>query len=190
MKAILSLIISGALVVSGYAQTRNVLVGTNNTVVQPTNFWSADASNARTGLGLGTAATNPASAFQPSSATLSNLASSNAVNLTNLRATNLVGLIPTSNIPPTTLTNIGGTLAITQGGTGATNIGNARTNLGATSIGDAVFTAINAATARTTIGALSTNDNGAGLTNLTADNITGTVALASNVTGTIAITNG
>lgn len=207
MKAILSLIISGALVVSGYAQTRNVLVGTNNTVVQPTNFWSADASNARTGLGLGTAATNDASAFQPSSATLSNLASSNAVNLTNLRATNLVGLIPTSNIPATTLTNIGGTLAITQGGTGATNIGNARTNLGATSIGDAVFTATNAAAARTAIGALATNGdatnltnfpanllrtngNGSGLANLTAANITGTVALASNVTGTIAVSNG
>jgi hypothetical protein len=54
MKIILSLIISGALVVSGFGQTRNVLVGTNNAVVQPTNFWSADASNARTGLGLGT----------------------------------------------------------------------------------------------------------------------------------------
>lgn len=207
MKAILSLIVSGALVVSGYAQTRNVLVGTNNTVVQPTNFWSADASNARTGLGLGTAATNPASAFQPSSATLSNLASSNAVNLTNLRATNLVGLIPTSNIPSTTLTNISGTLAVTQGGTGATNIGNARTNLGATSIGDAVFTATNAAAARTAIGALATNGdatnltnfpanllrtngNGSGLANLTAANITGTVGLASNVTGTVAISNG
>jgi hypothetical protein len=53
MKYILSLIIGGALVVSGFGQTRNVLVGTNNAVVQPTNFWSADASNARTGLGLG-----------------------------------------------------------------------------------------------------------------------------------------
>ena len=52
MKIILSLIIGGALVVSGFGQTRNVLVGTNNAVVQPTNFWSADASNARTGLGL------------------------------------------------------------------------------------------------------------------------------------------
>jgi len=130
MKYILSLIISGALVVSGFGQTRNVLVGTNNAVVQPTNFWSADASNARTGLGLGTSATNPASAFQPSSATLSNLAASNGGNLTNLQSANLVGIIPASNIPSTTLTNISGTLSIASGGTGATNAGGARTNLG------------------------------------------------------------
>lgn len=129
MKSLLAILISSALVVSGYSQTRNVLVNTNNVVIQPTNFWSADASNARVGLGLGSAATNPASAFQPSSATLSNLASSNAVNLTNLRATNIVGTIPASNIPTTTLTNISGTLAIVSGGTGATNAATARTNL-------------------------------------------------------------
>jgi hypothetical protein len=171
MKTILSLIISGALVVSGYAQTRNVLVGTNNSVVQPTNFWSADASNARSGLGLGTAATNPASAFQPSSATLSNLASSNAVDLTNLRSTNIVGTIPASNISSLSLTgipatnivgtvalasNISGTLAITNGGTGATNAATARTNLGATTIGNALFTATNSAAAIDAIG-ISTN---------------------------------
>ena len=153
MKTLLSLIISAALVASGYSQTRNVLVGTNNAVVQPTNFWSADASNARSGLGLGSSATNPSSVFQPSSVTLSNLASSNAVNLTNLRATNIVGVIPSSNIPSTTLTNISGTLAIASGGTGATNAINARANLGSTTVGDALFIATNPASARTTIGA-------------------------------------
>jgi hypothetical protein len=127
MKFILSLIIGGALVVSGFGQTRNVLVGTNNAVVQPTNFWSADAINARAGLGLGSAATNPASAFQSSSTALSNLATSNGSGLTNLQATNLVGLIPASNIPTVTFTNIGGTLSIVSGGTGATNSANART---------------------------------------------------------------
>jgi hypothetical protein len=100
MKIILSLIISGALVVSGFGQTRNVLVGTNNVVVQPTNFWSADASNARSGLGLGSAATNQSSAFQPSSTTLSNLSSGSFI------------------------------ISITNGGTGASNAATARTNLG------------------------------------------------------------
>ena len=152
MKTLFSLIILAALVVSGYSQTRNVLVGTNNAVVQPTNFWSADASNARSGLGLGSAATNPASAFQPSSATLSNLASNNGSALTNLQATNLVGLIPTSNIPSILLTNIG-TTTIAQGGTGATNAANARANLGSTTVGDALFIATNPASALTTIGA-------------------------------------
>jgi hypothetical protein len=252
MKIILSLIIGGALVVSGFGQTRNVLVGTNNAVIQPTNFWSADAVNARAGLGLGSAATNPATAFQPSSLNLSNIAANNGGGLTNLNATsivgvvsvaqggtgatnasdartalglgtaatnpatafqssstvlsnlatgnggalsnlqstNLVGLIPASNIPSVTFTNLAGTLAINQGGTGATNATDARQNLGVTTVGDAVFTATNATAARTAIGALASNDNGAGLTNLTAANITGTVGLASNVSGVVAIANG
>ena len=94
MKKLLSIIISAALVVSGYSQTRNVLVGTNNTVVQPTNFWSADASNARSGLGLGSAATNAASAFQPSSSILSNLVSGGALTFSNITVgiSNVTGL--------------------------------------------------------------------------------------------------
>jgi hypothetical protein len=136
MKNLIALLISGALVVSGHSQTRNVLVGTNNAVVQPTNFWSADASNARTGLGLGTAATNPATAFQPSSSVLTNLAFSNAVNLTNLRATNIVGTVALAS-------NVTGTVAISNGGTGATNNGLARTNLG---LGWSALTNSNAST--------------------------------------------
>jgi hypothetical protein len=299
MKYIFSLIIGGALVVSGFGQTRNVLVGTNNAVVQPTNFWSADASNARSGLGLGSAATNPASAFQPSSsnlsnvaandgvgltnlnatnlvgtlsvskggtgstnasdarlslglgtastnpatafqpssAALSNLASSNGGILTNLQAENLVGIIPASNISTVNFTNIAGTLSIASGGTGATNIANARQNLGSTTVGDAIFTASNAVAARATLslGTASTSDitsfqpananltnlstnngsslsgisisgivnlqsnldtklaingNASGLTNITAANINGTVALASNITGIVSISNG
>jgi hypothetical protein len=163
MKYLLSLIIGGALVVSGFGQTRNVLVGTNNAVVQPTNFWSADAVNARSGLGLGTAATNPASAFQPSSLVLSNLASSNAVNLTNLRATNVVG-----------------TLSITQGGTGSTNAADARTAFG---LGTA---ATNPASAFQPSSAVLSNlatSNGANLTNIAASNIVGAVAVVNGGTG-------
>jgi hypothetical protein len=143
MKYILSLIISGALVVSGFGQTRNVLVGTNNAVVQPTNFWSADASNARTGLGLGTAATNPATAFQPADSDLNALASNNGGSLTNLQSTNIVGIIPASNIATVNFSNLGGTLAISSGGTGATNAGGARTNL---SLGWSALTNTNSAT--------------------------------------------
>jgi hypothetical protein len=65
-----------------------------------------------------------------------------------------------------------------------------RTGLGFNTNLSALWDATNAATARTAIGALATNGNGSAVTNLTAANITGTVALASNVTGTIAISNG
>jgi hypothetical protein len=138
MKYLLSLIISGALVVSGFGQTRNVLVGTNNAVVQPTNFWSADAVNARSGLGLGTAATNPASAFQPSSAVLSNLAAGSGIAITNISASNIVGAV-----------------AVVNGGTGATNAGGARTNL---ELGASWLTNTNVTNFRTAIGLGATND--------------------------------
>jgi hypothetical protein len=155
MKSLLAIFISSVLVVSAYSQTRNVLVNSNNAVVQPTNFWSVDASNARTGLGLGSAATNPASAFQPSSGVLSNLASSNAVNLTNLRATNVVG-----------------TLSLTQGGTGATNAATARTAFGLDTA------ATNPASAFQPSSAVLSNlatSNGANLTNIQASNLVGTI---------------
>jgi hypothetical protein len=97
----------------GLAQTRSVLVGTNNVVTQPTNFWSANASSATSGLGLGSAATNPASAFQPSSSVLTNLSSNNGGSLTNINTSSLVGSV-----------------AIANGGTGATNPTDARINLG------------------------------------------------------------
>ena len=202
MKTILSLIISGALVASGYAQTRNVLVGTNNAVVQPTSFWSADASNARSGLGLGSAATNASSAFQPASSALTNLVSGNGGALTNLQSTNLVGLIPTSNIPATTLTNISGTLAIISGGTGATNASNARVNLGATTIGNALFVSTNSESARSIIGALSTNGDAINLTNFppillrtngsaaSLTNFPNEVFALSNSTGVLSLLNG
>ncbi len=191
MKKILSLVISAALIVSGYAQTRNVLVGTNNAVVQPTNFWSADASNARTGLGLGTAATSNSSAFQPSSLALSNLASSNAVNLTNLRATNVVG-----------------TLSLAQGGTGSTNAADARTAFG---LGTAATNLASAFQPSSTVLSNLASNNAADLTNVRATNIVGssfsltssvlsnlangngmglTNLTAANITGTLSIVNG
>ena len=149
MKNLLIAILSFGLLVSANAQTRSVLVGTNNTVVSPTNFWSADASNARIGLGLtlsaltntnnnnfrnaiglGSAATNPSSAFQSPSLALSNLVSGNGGALTNLQATSLVGVIPATNIGAVNFSNLSGTLTISSGGTSATNASQARSNLG------------------------------------------------------------
>jgi hypothetical protein len=134
MKSILTTIVFLALAVAGLAQTRNVIVNTNGVVQSPTNFWSADASNARTGLGLGSAATNPATAFQPSSSVLTNLANNNGSSLTNLSAAGVVGILATNGngagLTNLTAANITGTIAISNGGTGATTDGGARTNLG------------------------------------------------------------
>jgi len=66
----------GVLVTStAYPQAaRTVMVQSNNAaLLYPTNLWSANAPQARAGLGLGSAATNPASAFQPASSALSNI---------------------------------------------------------------------------------------------------------------------
>ena len=165
MKPILTIFILLSLVVLGLAQTRNVVVGTNGAVVSPTNFWSADVTNARSGLGLGTAATNPATAFQPSSTVLSNLASSNGGSLTNLTASNVTG-----------------TIAISNGGSGATTAGGARTNLGL------VLTALtntDVTNFRTAIGVGVTNDVG-----FNSIAVTNAAATRTNLgLGWIALTN-
>lgn len=140
-----------------------------------TGLTNSSASAFRTALELGTAATNPATSFQASSSTLSNLATANGGSLTNLQSTSLVGIIPASNIATVNFSNLGGTLSIASGGTGATNAANARQNLGSTTVGDAVFIATNATTARTAL-ALGTAATSAVTDFLAA--------------GTVAITNG
>ena len=134
---LISKLISLALVCAAPAAfgQRAVMVNSNNGILAyPTNFWTINASNARTGLGLGSAATNPAYAFQPSSTMLSNLASSNGGNLTNISISNVIGVLATNGngagLTNLTASNITGTIAISKGGSGATNAANARTNIG------------------------------------------------------------
>lgn len=59
MKIFATLLFFFLFLTGAFSQTRNVLVNTSSVVVQPTNFWSANASNARTGLGLVAYTTNP-----------------------------------------------------------------------------------------------------------------------------------
>lgn len=159
MKSILTTIVFLALAISGFAQTRSVIVNTSGVVQSPTNFWSADVTNARSGLGLGTAATNPASAFQPSSATLSNLSSGNGSGLTNVTASSISSSLAISNTTGLqsaldsklatngnttgTASNVTGVVALANGGTGGTNAASARTSLGSTTVGGNIFTLAN-----------------------------------------------
>ncbi len=138
------------------AQTVNLTVVSDTNRVIRTNFTIGNAQV----TGLGSAATNPASAFQPANATLTNLASNNAVDLTNVRASNVVGTVALAS-------NMVGILAISNGGTGSQTASNARTALG---LGTA---ATNAATAFQPASAALTNlanNDGAALTNLSATN--------------------
>ena len=186
MKAIFCLIISAALAVSGYSQTRNVLVGTNNAVVQPTNFWSADVTNARSGLGLGSSATNAASAFQPSSYILSNLVSGGALTFSNItiEITNVTGLQTALNGKLGT----NPTLAIS-------NINNLQTTLDGKLGTNPTLQISNISGLQTNLDSkLSPTGSAANLTNFPtvalASNITGTAALATNVTGVVDLANG
>ena len=65
----------------------------------------------------------------------------------------------TSIISATTSSPFAGVLPISQGGTGATTASSARTNLGATGIGSAVFTAASTADGRTALAAAASGAN-------------------------------
>lgn len=111
---------------------------------------ASDAATARTNLGLNSAATNSANAFQPASSVLTNLSLNNGSSLTNLAISNVVNLqssldsklatngsaanltsFPTLNQNTTgTASNVTGVVSITNGGTGTNTQAGARTALG------------------------------------------------------------
>ena len=97
------------------------------------------ASGIRTHLGLGTAALTNTGTSAGNTVVLDGTAKLPAVDgsqLTNITATIV------------DVTSATGTLPVLHGGTGATTAGGARTNLGSTTVGDAVFTAATVAAAQ------------------------------------------
>lgn len=176
----------------------SITLGTNSIFVFDKISFSGSPSNAianaaatRTNLGLGSAATNDAAAFQPASANLTNLASNNGSGLTNIPSTNIVDSTSIGRSLLTAATAAAGRTAL--GGTsfgGAIFAGtsaNAKPTLIASILGFSVtnnlgfdssltnlWTATNAASAATAIGLGSTN-------NVTFSNVTvnGTFVFAS-----------
>jgi hypothetical protein len=185
--------------------------GATNAETARTNFglvWSgltnADAAGFRTALSLGTAATNEASAFQPASSALTNLAVNNAASLTNFPAellrTNGDGgaltnvQVDLNAVLPSYSNNVGKVLSVAAG----------ETNVEWTAISNTVTDGSLITNFPSYL--LQTNGSAAGLTNFPADllrtngsaasltsfptfnqNTTGT---ANNVTGTVQIANG
>lgn len=84
---------------------------------------------------------------------------SGAATLVTQGATAILYCDGTNIISATTSAAFAGILPVTQGGTGATTASGARTNLGATGTGSALFTAASAGSARSTISAAASGAN-------------------------------
>ena len=135
-------------------------------------------SDFRTAIGLGTAATNPATAFQPASANLTNLASNNGANLTNIPLAGVNGALAT-NGSAANLTNFPASLLTTNGN------GAGLTNVTASSVSSALAISNTTGLQSALDSKLATNGNTTG----TASNVTGVVALVNGGTGANNATN-
>ena len=92
-----------------------------------------------------------------------------------------------TNVVEADTNNLSSPVAVSQGGTGATSAGTALVNLGGTSLGIGVFTAINPSVARAALGAAASGAN-ADITSLTG--LTTALSVAQGGTGQTSYTNG
>jgi hypothetical protein len=103
-----------------------------------------------------------------------------AINLANFSNS----LDSSGGVPPTQLN---APVPVSKGGTGASTASVARTNLGSTTVGDAVFIATSTANARSAIGAVIGTDipspTGTGASGTWGINVTGNAATAASCTG-------
>ena len=139
---VLSIDVSGSgnytLSIAELNRTAYIFTGTltgNRDIIVPTTtqqYWVSNQTSGSFTLGVKTAAQSPAVTV-----------ASGARAILYCDGTNVVDADPATIAIP---------VAIAQGGTGATTASGARTNLGATTIGNAVFTAANAAAAQIALG--------------------------------------
>lgn len=92
-----------------------------------------------------------------------------------------------TNVVEADTNNLSSPIAISQGGTGATTAGTALINLGGTSLGIGIFTAVNSAVARASLGAAASGAN-ADITSLSG--LTTPLSVSQGGTGQSSYTNG
>lgn len=92
-----------------------------------------------------------------------------------------------TNVVEADTNNLSSPIAISQGGTGATTAGTALINLGGTSLGIGIFTAVNSAVARASLGAAASGANN-DITSLNA--LTTPISVSQGGTGQTTYTNG
>jgi hypothetical protein len=92
-----------------------------------------------------------------------------------------------TNVVEADTNNLSSPVAVSQGGTGATSAGTALVNLGGTSLGIGIFTAVNPSVARAALGAAASGAN-SDITSLTG--LTTALSVAQGGTGQTTYTNG
>lgn len=92
-----------------------------------------------------------------------------------------------TNVVEADTNNLSSPIAVSQGGTGATTAGTALINLGGTSLGIGIFTAVNSAVARASLGAAASGAN-SDITSLNA--LTTPISVSQGGTGQTSYTNG
>lgn len=151
--------LGASLVKAASIAAAQILLG--GTIVGRNVFGAIDQAAARAAIGAGTSSFDGQYSSLTGKPTLGTASALNVAAAGNAAAGEVVKGSDTRLIGGTTV------VAVAQGGTGATTQANARTNLGSTTVGDAVFVAASAAAARTAIGA-GTSSLALGTTNVTA----------------------
>ena len=161
---------------------RNATTGNQSIVVRTAAGTGVTLANGFTQL-MYCDGTNVVLASVPIDAANGNISTGGSITATGGFVGNLTGTATTAN-------NVSGVVAVANGGTGATTQSSARSNLGATTTGDAVFTAANPAAARSAILAAGSGAVGSsGLTMNTA-RLLGRTTAASGAVEEISVGSG
>lgn len=170
---------------------RNLTTGGQSIVVKTSSGSGVTVANAATAIVYCDATNVFAASAQIDTATntiVVNVTGNLTGNVTGNVTGNLTGNV-TGNASGTAA-NVTGTVAIANGGTGATTAAAARTALGATATGSALFTATDPAAARTTLGAAATGAIGSSGVTMNTARLLGRTTASSGAVEEISVGSG